>query len=104
MIEAAALIGLAAWRVTSLLSREAGPGGVFLRFRSLLGFRHAENGIPEAWPDNVVANALACPLCLSVWIAAAMYGIWRLEPWVVAVIAAAGVAAAIVEAVKRVGD
>lgn len=91
MFEATFVIGLAAWRMTSLVGWERGPFNVFERFRSLLGFEHDENGQPTSWPSNVVTEAIACPWCLGLYAAAASYGLWVLSPWIPAVIAASAV-------------
>lgn len=92
MIEAAILVGLAAWRLTSLLGQEAGPFDVFLRFRERLGFQHDEQSKPVSWPENVVALAVACPLCLSVYMVLLCAGLWWLAPAAVWVLAAMTVA------------
>ena len=93
MIEAAVIIGLAAWRITALLSYERGPFDIFIRLRSLFGIMHDPDppNEPTSWPDNSLARAIVCPWCLGLWAAAAMYGLWQLEPAVVMVVAAASV-------------
>ncbi len=93
MFEAVIIIGLAAWRLTSLVGWERGPFNVFERFRSLLGFEHDDtrNGMPVKWPSNVVTEAIACTWCLGLYSAAASYGLWVLNPWIPTVIAASAV-------------
>ena len=105
MIEQAVLIGLAAWRIAAMLSYERGPFDVFLRFREALGIKHddagepketrkalgIQHGEPTEWPSNVVTEALSCVWCLGVYAAAAMYGLWQVEPVLVMVVAAASV-------------
>lgn len=91
MIEQAVLIGLAAWRVTALLSYERGPLGVFLWFRKMLSIHHNDQDEPASWPSNVFTEALSCPWCLGLWLAAAMYGLWQVEPVAVMVVAAAAI-------------
>lgn len=83
------IIGLAAWRFTALVSYERGPGNVFLRFRKLLGFEHGDNGEPTAWPSTTLANFVACPWCLGLWMAAGCWALWEYvsEPLVVVVAA-----------------
>lgn len=95
LLAQAILIGLASWRVTALLSYERGPLGVFLWFRKFLSIHHNDQDEPVAWPNNIVTEALSCPWCLGLWAAAAMYGIWQLEPVVVMVIAASTVLVAV---------
>jgi len=91
MIEQMALIGLAAWRATALLSYERGPFSLFLGVRRLFRIRHDDKGEPVSWPANVLTEALTCPWCLGIYAAAAMYGLWQLEPVAVMVIAASSV-------------
>lgn len=89
MLESAVLIGLAAWRCTSLLSYERGPLDIFLAFRRALGFEHDSAGHPEHWSTTPLHALIACPWCLGIWMALAMYGVWCWEPRAVMVIAAA---------------
>lgn len=60
------LLGLAVFRLSLLLNREAGPGDIFIRLRLALGMRYDEYG--EEQPTNPLAQALHCFWCLSVWI------------------------------------
>ncbi len=64
---------------------------MFERFRALLGFEHNEEGEPVKWPNNVIAEMIACPWCLGLWTAAISYGLWELEPLITMVIAASAV-------------
>lgn len=82
VIEQAALIGLAAWRLSALLAYEDGPLNMFARVRLLFSGRPplGAPGVPE-W----------CVWCLGPWMAAACYGLWELEPLAVVVIAASSV-------------
>lgn len=96
MIEEAVLIGLAAWRLTALLSYERGPFDVFVRFRQLLGFEHDEKGEPSEWPGNTLTRAISCPWCLGLYVAAGTWAIWEyVEPTAVLVIAASAVMVAV---------
>src|SRR3990170_4615552 len=90
-LEEAIVLGLAAWRATALLSYERGPFSLFLGVRRLFRIRHDEKGEPTSWSANVVTEGLTCPWCLGIYAAAAMYGLWQLEPRVVLVIAASSV-------------
>lgn len=89
------LIGLAAWRVSALVSYERGPFDVFLRFRRRLGFAHGDNGEPIAWPETLLAKLISCPWCIGIWAAAGFWAIWEYvsEPAVIIVAAAAVVVA-----------
>lgn len=92
MIEAAIIIGLAAWRLTALISYERGPFDIFISFRSLLGIEHDPSSYePHSWPNNSLARAITCPWCLGIYLAVACWGLWELEPKVVMVIAASAI-------------
>lgn len=97
MIEQAILIGLAAWRLTALISYERGPFDVFLRFRQLLGFDHNPlNGEPESWPGTTLPRMISCPWCLGLWVAPAIWAVWEyIDPVIVMVVAAAAVLVAV---------
>lgn len=95
MIEAAALIGLAAWRLTALLSYERGPWDIFLRVRERMGFQHDETGQPVVWPDRNLPRLVACPWCLGVWVTPTVGLLWLLWPPVVVLIAASAVLIAV---------
>lgn len=86
----AILIGLAAWRISALLSYERGPFDLFQRFRNLLGYTHDDTGVPASWPDGW-REIFSCVWCLSPWMAAACWGLWELEPLIVMVIAASSI-------------
>lgn len=85
------IIGLASWRIAALLSYERGPFHVFLKLRSVLGFTHDENGQPDAWPDGFFPELISCVWCLSLWIAAGMWGVWQISEPVVIIVAASSV-------------
>lgn len=84
-LTAVLVIGLAAWRTASLLVNEDGPWSVFQRIRQWCGvYRTGEL--------NVVAMALLCVWCTSIWTALALSLLWRLAPFAVVVLAAAALA------------
>lgn len=59
---------LAVFRITLMLSREAGPGHMFEWLRVRLGVEYDAHSEPYAtgfWSELVL-----CPWCLSVWVAA----------------------------------
>lgn len=96
MITAAVLIGLAAWRLTALLSYERGPFDIFIRFRSILGIEHDSSSYePTSWPNNSLARAITCPWCLGIYMAVACWGLWEWEPKAVMVLAASSVLIAV---------
>ena len=92
-MDMAVAIGLASWRVTAMLSRETGPLDMFVRIREFFGIGHDTNGMVISWPETLLAKLIVCPFCLSVWCAVVLYGVWRVEPVAVLVVAAMGVAA-----------
>lgn len=61
---------LATYRWTIMLNNEAGPGDIFMRFRTWLGVRYDKHSNP--YGDNWRAKAVLCPYCLSVWVAFAI--------------------------------
>lgn len=81
----AILIGLAAWRLSSLLVMENGPWGAFERLRTLVGIKPGpiEGFLPEL---------LSCMFCTTVWATVFFYGVWQLSPTVVMVCAAMSIA------------
>lgn len=63
------ILGMATWRITSLLVREQGPWNIFERIRELSGIIHDEDGNVLAIPDNFFADVLSCVWCCSIWVA-----------------------------------
>lgn len=59
------LLGLATWRVSSMLVQEDGPWFIFRRLRDRMGFVHTEDGQVLAKPDG---NVLGCLWCTSVFV------------------------------------
>ncbi len=73
-----AILALATWRLTSLLSNEDGPGEVFAKIRSKLGVRYDQQSKP--YGTNLVSQALSCVWCASWWIGlfwTALYLVWQ---------------------------
>ena len=71
-----AVLGLATWRIGSLLHYERGPVGLFQRMRRTFGVTHNEDGEPIAWPDNEIGRLLACLDCGSVWVGFGLVGLY----------------------------
>jgi len=67
------ILGLATWRISSLLVQEDGPGDVFMRIRELAGISHDQNKDPLAIPDGFWPNLLSCVWCLSLWMATLIF-------------------------------
>ncbi|KKM96616.1 hypothetical protein LCGC14_1176320 [marine sediment metagenome] len=78
------IIGLAAWRLASLLVFEDGPFAVFARLRQRVG-------LDDEGEIGRVAELLSCIWCTGFWMAVIMAGLWVVVPWVVMVFAAAAV-------------
>jgi len=76
---------LAAWRLTSLLSSEAGPFAILDRLRHAAGVRYDSDGIPFGL--NELARGLVCPWCLSVWVGGIFGLAWLLWPAVTVFVA-----------------
>jgi len=57
---------LATWRLARLLTSEQGPYDVFDRLRHKIGISYDDEGEPHG--ANVVAEAVMCLWCLSIWI------------------------------------
>lgn len=61
------IMGLATWRMTSLMVSEDGPWDMLARMRSWVGVCYDDHS--EACGRNVIAQALTCEWCFSVWVA-----------------------------------
>jgi len=84
-------LGLATYRLTSLLSREAGPFDVFVNFRSWAGVYDIG---PDKKPVTVLGRMVECPYCMGVWVAMALTLLPRknrLVGWFITMLAVAGI-------------
>lgn len=63
-----ALLVLAFWRLTSLVSQEDGPWDMFAKFRNFVGVRYDEYSQPTIF-KNTIAKGIVCIWCASVWFA-----------------------------------
>ena len=70
MLVAVVVLGLATWRLASMLATEEGPWSIFERLRRRIGIRRGDEGVPYA--ESELAKGLMCVWCNSVWIGAAM--------------------------------
>lgn len=66
-----AIMGLAAWRVSVLLTMERGPFGFALWLRERTGITHTESGDIASNPPTGFGKILSCVWCVSFWIAIA---------------------------------
>lgn len=65
------IMGLAAWRMTSLMVSEDGPWDILARFRSWIGVYYDARSV--ACGKNVIAQALTCEWCCSVWVSGSFF-------------------------------
>ena len=73
------ILGLATWRVSSLLTKEPGPHDMFQKLREAVGIQHDENGDIYLVPDGFWPGVLSCILCNSIWVAAWFYLCYRVN-------------------------
>lgn len=66
-LEVVIIVGLTVWRISSLLVREDGPYDVLAKVRHTAGVRYDEYS--RAIGQNVIAKALTCVWCISIWVA-----------------------------------
>jgi hypothetical protein len=64
-----AVVGMAVWRIASMITSERGPFDIFTRIRKLAGVVHNEFGLVDAIPDGNFAYLLTCVWCFSVILA-----------------------------------
>jgi len=60
------IAALATYRLTLLVSKEAGPFDIFGRFRTWAGVKYDEYSKPYA--TGQLSEMILCPYCSSVWI------------------------------------
>lgn len=94
------VVGLATWRVASLLVHERGPFAVFQRVRDAVQPFGEIRGLWMQLRDEL-SLILSCVWCCSLWVVAPMWALYVLAPVAVYVLAAATVAVALEEAVHH---
>jgi len=72
------LLILATWRLSALLTDEAGPFDIFEHLRWLVGVRIDDVG--QAYGANVLARGLLCLRCTSVWVSAGWASLYYVLP------------------------
>lgn len=65
------IYGLACWRLSRMLTSEAGPYEMFVKLRVLTGIEHDAEGKAVSWREDG-PWPLHCLCCTSVWVAAAL--------------------------------
>lgn len=70
------VLALATWRVSSIVSQEDGPWGVYGRLRYVLGVRQGQN--LEDYPANVLGEQVMCMWCIPGLVALG----WTLAYWI----------------------
>lgn len=64
------ILALATWRLALLLVEEEGPRDIIGKLRVKLGVRYDNYSV--AFGTNVVAEALVCVWCMSIWVGLAV--------------------------------
>jgi hypothetical protein len=98
------LLGLATWRIASLVQYERGPWAVFSRIRGWFGIQHNEDGEPLGWPDSETGRLLRCLDCGSVWVGLGMAGLYLAWPLAACIVALPFALSAFAIALRRVID
>ena len=83
-----AIMALATWRVSSLITSEDGPWDAFKCLRTKLGITHHDDGTIASIPEKTTAKLFGCLWCISVWMAGIIYVIWLFVPilaWILAI-------------------
>lgn len=60
------ILGLATWRIVSLLARELGPFDIFSALRAFVGVEYDEKS--EAFSETFFGKLILCSWCSSIWI------------------------------------
>lgn len=64
------ILGLATWRISSLLVNETGPGDIFVKLREEFGFTHDSEKHKVIIPEGFWGDLLSCVWCCSLFVAA----------------------------------
>ena len=62
------IVGLATWRLSSLLAKEAGPFDILVKIRHKVGVRYSTAPPYDIYGTNTVAKGIICIWCNSVWV------------------------------------
>lgn len=77
---ALAVLGLATWRLSSMLVREDGPAYMLRGLRELTGITHDDGGAIVMIPDRFFAQLLSCVYCASMWVGTFWVIFWLIFP------------------------
>lgn len=97
------IAALAVYRLSVMVAYEDGPADVFARLRGRVSAA-TWDGNPETWGMHWAARGLACPLCVSFWLAwlVALALPWQGLAWyVLTALALSGVTVLLVEVTRR---
>ena len=83
------LMGLATWRLSIMLMYEPGPFRLLLKGRERLDIVHDGEG-PIGWPDTMPGVMFSCLGCMSIWIGACIFLLWKVAKPIVWVLALSG--------------
>lgn len=92
--------GLACYRLTRLITREAGPFDVFHRLRSAVGaYDYGADGRPQ----STLGKLFDCPYCAGVWVALLILLCpeWQVKKILISWLAVAGAQAALQAATEE---
>lgn len=75
------LYGMTVWRITKMITEEAGPFKMFTHFRRIVAkIEHDDQGLPTFYPDTMIADLLSCVWCSSVWVGMGLLAVQLLLP------------------------
>jgi len=76
------ILGLATWRLSSLLVNEDGPWEIFARMRTMVGIRYNEQSLPYA--TTALSELFTCVFCMSVWMGFLLTAVyWLSSKWTI---------------------
>ncbi len=96
------ILGLATWRLTSMIVNEDGPLYLFERFRYWVGVRRTEDNVP--FGTNVFAEGLSCIWCSSFWVAGLLIVSYIVAPMITLIACVILTLSAIAILVEKVVD
>jgi len=79
------ILSLATWRISNLIVDEDGPWDILAKFRKFVGVFYDERSVRQG--GNIIANAMVCVWCISIWIAAFITGIFLIAPEITIIVA-----------------